>query len=80
MPLTIFYKHEKKLSLLMLAKTRFGWNFIMMNWLLHVKTTLQQSVVDPQLVTYVTRLRDTFLVKACTIFRKVKEIVLNEHF
>jgi hypothetical protein len=80
MPLTISRKHEEKLSLLMLRKTRFGWNFIMMNWLLQVKTTLQQSVVDPQLVTYVTGLRDTCTVMASTIFRKVKEIVLYEHF
>jgi hypothetical protein len=54
MPLAVFYKHKEKLSLLMLGKTRFRSNFIMVDRLVHVKIALQQSVVDPQWVTYVT--------------------------
>jgi hypothetical protein len=32
MPLAILYKHEEKVSLLMLVKPKFGLNFIMVNW------------------------------------------------
>jgi hypothetical protein len=48
MPLAVFPKHKEKLSLLMPGKTRIGLNFIMVDWLLQVKTTLQESVMDPQ--------------------------------
>jgi hypothetical protein len=47
MPLAVFCKHEEKLRLLMHGKTRFGSNFIMVDWLLQVQTTLQQSIVNP---------------------------------
>jgi hypothetical protein len=45
----------------------------MVDWLLQIKTALQQSVVDPQWVIYVTRLRDTHTMKVGTVSRKVKE-------
>jgi hypothetical protein len=69
MPLAVFRKHEDKLSLLMPWKTRFGSNFIMVDWILQIETALQQSVIDPQWVTYVTRLRDTHSLKACIVSR-----------
>jgi hypothetical protein len=71
MPLVVFYKHVEKLSLLMPRKTRFGSNFIIMDMLLQVKIALQQSIVDPQWVTYVTKLQDTRTMKALTISWKV---------
>jgi hypothetical protein len=40
MPLSIFRKYEEKLNLLMPGKTRFELNFIMVDRLLQVKTTL----------------------------------------
>jgi hypothetical protein len=42
-----FYKHEGKLSFLILGNTKFGSNFIMVDQLLQVRTVLEQSVVDP---------------------------------
>ena len=63
-----------------ILKTRFGSNFIMVDWLLQIKTALQQSIIDPQWVIYVTGLRDTHTMKVGTVSRKVKEIVLNEQF
>jgi hypothetical protein len=80
MPLAVFRKHEEKLSLLMSGKTRFGSNFIMVDQLLQVRTALEQSVVDPQWVGYVSKFRDSHTVRARTISKKVKEYVLNEHF
>ena len=80
MPLAVFCKHEEKLSLLMSKKTRFGLNFLMVNQLLQVRTALEQSVVDPQWVGYVSKLRDCHMVRAHTISKRVKEYVLNEHF
>lgn len=80
MPLVIFFKHKEKLSLLMPGISRFGLNFIMVDQLLQVSTALQQSVVDPQWMTYVTGLQDSRTVKSCTVSKKVKEFVLNEHF
>jgi hypothetical protein len=80
MPLAIFRKHEEKLSLVMSGKTRFGSNFLMVDRLLQVRTTLEQSVVDPQWTGYMSKLRDSRMVKARTISKKVKEYVLNEHF
>jgi hypothetical protein len=53
MLLVFFPKHEEKLSLLMPGKIRFGSKFIIVDWLLQVKIAMQQSVVDPQWVTYV---------------------------
>jgi hypothetical protein len=47
MSLAVFHKHEEKLSLVMSVKTRFGSNFLMVDWLLQVRTALEQSVVDP---------------------------------
>jgi hypothetical protein len=47
MPLAVFHEYKEKLSLLMSWKTRFGSNFIMVDWLLQIKTALEQSVVDP---------------------------------
>ena len=41
MPLAVFRKHVEKLSLVMSVKTRFGSNFLMVDWLLQVKTTLK---------------------------------------
>jgi hypothetical protein len=80
MPLAIFRKHKEKLNLLMPKETKFGSKFIMVDQLLHVKTTLQQSIIGSQWVRYVTGLRETCTVRACSISRKVKDIVLNEHF
>jgi len=50
MPFVVFQKHAKKYNLLMLGKTRFASQFIMINCLLEddIKEALQQSVVDPQ--------------------------------
>jgi hypothetical protein len=78
--LAVFRKHEEKLSLLMSGKTRFGSNFLMVDWLLQVRTALEQSVVDPEWVGYMSKLRDSLTVRARTISKKVKEYVLNEHF
>jgi hypothetical protein len=50
MPLAIIRRHKEKFSLLMSGKTKFGLNFIMVDWLLQVRTSLEQSVVDPQWV------------------------------
>jgi hypothetical protein len=80
MLLTVFHKHEEKLSLLMSGKTRFGSNFITVDWLLQVRTALEQSVVDQQEVGYMSKLQDSRTVRARTILKKVKEYVLNEHF
>jgi hypothetical protein len=80
MPLAVFRKHKEKLSLLMSRKTRFGSNFLMVDWLLQVRTALEQSVMDPQWVGYVSKLRDSRTVKTRTMSKKVKEYVLNEHF
>jgi hypothetical protein len=80
MPLAVFHKHEEKLSLSTFGKTRFGSNFRMVDWLLQARTALEQSIVDPQWVGYVSKLRDSHTVRARTISKKVKEYVLNEHF
>jgi hypothetical protein len=56
MPLAIFRKHEEKLSLVMSGKTRFGLNFLMVDRLLQVRIALEQSVVDPQWIGYVSKL------------------------
>jgi hypothetical protein len=80
MPLAIFRKHEETLSLLMSGKTRFGLNFIMVDQLLQVRTALEQSVVDPQWMGYVSKFQDSRTVRARTISKKVKEYVLNEYF
>jgi hypothetical protein len=80
MPLAVFRKHEEKLSLVMSGKTRFGLNFLMVDQLLQVRTTLEQSVMDPQWMGYVSKPRDSRTVKARTVSKKVKEYVLNEYF
>jgi hypothetical protein len=80
MQLAVFRKHEEKLSLLISRKTRFVSNFLMVDRLLQVRTALEQSVLDPQWVEYVSKLRDSHKVRARTISKKVKEYVLNEHF
>jgi hypothetical protein len=46
MPRAVFRKHEEKLSLVMSVKMRFGSNFLMVDRLLQVRTTLEQSIVD----------------------------------
>jgi hypothetical protein len=50
------------------------------DWLLQVRTALEQSVVDQREVGYMSKLQDSRMVKARTILKKVKEYVLNEHF
>ena len=80
MLLAIFRKHEEKLSLVMSVKTRFGLNFLIVDWLFQVRTVLEQSVVDPQWTGYVSKLQDSCTKKACSISKKVKEYVLNEYF
>ena len=41
MLLAVFYKHEEQLSLVMSMKMRFGSNFLMVDWLLQVRTALE---------------------------------------
>lgn len=80
MPLAVFQKHEKKFSLVMSGKTRFGSNFLMVDRLVRVRQALQQSVVDEQWISYVSGLRDTSKKKPRTISRDVKKYVLDDHF
>ena len=80
MPLAVFRKHEKKFSLVMSKKTRFGSNFLVVDRLLKVKQALQQSVVDEQWMSYVSGLRDTSKKKSCTISRDKRKQVLDDHF
>jgi hypothetical protein len=56
----------------MSGKTRFGSNFLMVDRSLQVRTSLEQSVVDPQWTGYVSKLRDSRTVKARTILKRVK--------
>jgi hypothetical protein len=80
MLLAVFRKHEEKLSLVMSVKMIFGLNFLTVDRFLQVRTALEQSVVDPQWIGYVPKLRDSRTKKARSISKKVKEYVLNEHF
>jgi hypothetical protein len=74
MPLVVFRKHKEKLSLLMPGKTKFGSNFIMVDWLLQVNIVLQESVMYLGWVTYVTGFQDTCTVNTRSIFGKVKGV------
>jgi hypothetical protein len=78
-PLAVFRKHEEKLNLVMSMKTRFGSNFLMVDWLLQVRTALEYSNMDPQWTGYVPKLRDSCTKKARSISKKIKEYVLNKH-
>ena len=81
MPLAVFRKHEKKFSLVLAGKTRFGSNFMMVDRLLEVRQALEQSVVDEQWTSYVVTLRDKRGgIKARTISRDVRRYILDDHF
>ena len=80
MPLAVFRKHEKKYSLVLAGKTRFGSNFMMVDRLLEVRQALEQSVVDEQWTSYVTTLRDDRKKKTRTMSRDVKKNILDDHF
>ena len=54
MPLAVFRKHEARFSLLLPGKTRFACNFIMIDHLLQVRESLEQTVVDLQWLAYAT--------------------------
>jgi hypothetical protein len=69
-----------EIELVDVRETRFGSNFIMVDRLLQVRTALEQSVVDPQWASYMSKLRDSRTVRAHTISKKIKDFVLNEHF
>ena len=79
MPLALFRKHEAKFSLLMPGKTRFACNFIMIDRLLKVKESLEQTVVDPEWQAYSSKkslpARDRVVIS-----RSIKRVVLDEHF
>ena len=80
MPLAVFRKHEAKFNLLLPGQTRFASNFIMVDRLLKVRAALEQSVVDPDWLAYVTKLRDSRKDKARTLSRTVKKLVQDDHF
>ena len=79
MPLAVFRKHEARFSLLMPGKTRFACNFIMIDRLLEVRESLEQTVVDPQYLAYANKkslsARDKQLLS-----RTVRRVVLDESF
>ena len=79
MPRAMFRKHEAKFSLLMPGQTRFASHFIMIDRLLNVKEVLEQTVVDPQWTTYISKRSRDGRDKARTA-RTIKTMVLNEHF
>lgn len=79
MPLAVFRKHETRFSLLMPGKTRFACNFIMIDRLLQVRDSLEQTVVDPQWLSYASKkslsARDKLLES-----RNVRKVVLDDGF
>ena len=79
MPLSVFRKHEAKLSLLMPGQTRFASHYIMISRLLKVRGALEQSVVDPDWRNYETKKTLSARDKA-KISRDVKRVVLDDVF